>query len=286
MKKIIIFSLIATLCMPTTFILASETPSKEEASSEDILDATFQDMMETLKSGGEVSFATSLEKTGGLIISTEPKFNLEGSSIDWNNLDASLTNMGFNAVSASLANNYSSIDLSGKAGGCTKLFESSFGTLANDLTLEEPSIPSNFNADKMLKENQSSINAAYVAAVTTNVFKTTKDTIGVQSIFNQAAAGPTKEEGKTIDSLMTSMGLDKEDRNMLKNYSDQKLNINNNHKTELKVDDPAYSKEDILANTINSYSSCKIAESYLSLKRLEETGTIDSAEDLIYDMLK
>lgn len=231
MKRIFIFLLASTLLFPTCACYANtndkteastkpNTPSKEEILSGSILDDIFNDMKENLKNGEEVSISESLEKHGGLYISAQPEYDVSSSSIDWNNLDTSLTNLGFSSLSASLADSQSSIDLSGKANSCTEVFNATFGDIANNLTLEKMEIPEDFKADVMLEQCQNQIMKEYEDALQSSELSDIKAQVEVKSLFEQAEAGPTKYEQKQIDELLEAAGVDYDRGELLSRYYD------------------------------------------------------------------
>ena len=231
MKRIFVFLLTFTLLSPTCVVYADTTnknetstkpnaPSKEEILSGSVLDDIFNDMKTSLKNGEEISISESLEKHGGLYISAQPEYDLSSSSIDWNDLDASLTNLGFSSLSASLANSQSSIDLSGKANSCTDVFNATFGDVAKNLTLEKMEIPEGFKADVMLKQCQNQITKEYQNALQSSELNDIKSQVEVKSLFEKAQAGPTQYEQKQIDDLLDAAGIDYDQRELLTRYYD------------------------------------------------------------------
>lgn len=215
MKQLFIFTLIVALLSPVTTYaetIEQSSSSMEEILSGKTLDNAFTDMKNNLQNGKEVSFAQSLEKVGGLTISADAKYDLSDTSIDFDNLDASLTNLGFSQLSASLAGSFNSIDLSGNSAGCMQLFENSFGNLSETLKLEEPTLPEEFDADTMLSESKNAINKAYSSALKEDSFKNVKKSISIGSIFTKANKGLEQLSLSGTDALKTALGI--KDKNL------------------------------------------------------------------------
>lgn len=205
MKKLLIFALIGTLIFQPVLIKAETAENITEKLSGETLDAVFEDMKKNLKNGEEVSFSASLDKAGGLYISPDLKYNLSDCKIDTNNLDASLTNLGFSQLTASLAGSFNNIDLSGSASGCVELFNSQFGDLSLALDEDEYEMPNDFNVNDILNSSKNNINQAYADAINTESFQAVKNSISIGNIFEAAQQGVKKHSLNSSSSLQSQL---------------------------------------------------------------------------------
>lgn len=254
MKKLVALIFIVSLAISTInpVVVRAEqtTSSKEDILSGNTLDSVFQDMKNSLKNGEEVSFAQSLEKVGGLVISSEPQYDLSNTTLDLDNLDASLTNLGFSKLSASLAGSFNTIDLSGSAIGCVNLFNESFGNLTETLELDNPTFPENFNVSQMLSDSKKAINKTYSDALEESEFDEIKENISLSSLFenatnlnNQSSKNETSTENKssgmdmasTIAELEKVVGIDSSATgNAMAQYNSNKETIKKDKSSELE----------------------------------------------------
>lgn len=229
MKKVLIFSLIGMLLLQSAPVYAAELDNDISSKlSGETLDAVFSDMKTNLENGEEISFSESLDKVGGLYISPDFKYDLSDTSLDMNNLDASLTNLGFSKLTTSLAGSFNNMDLSGNALGCQELFHSQFEGMNLSLDTETYKIPNGFNPDTMLENSKQSLQSAYSNVIHTESFKGIKDSISIGSIFESAKAGVKQHSLTSIDSLKQQLGMDSE-ASITHKYEEQE------HELDLKI---------------------------------------------------
>lgn len=101
-------------------------------------------------------------------------------------LDAGQVNMQYQTLSQNLLAQTETEDESGKAQNASDLFQSSYGDLASQISVNKAEIPKNFDVNKMMNQAEKSVNKAYKSTMKSSSFKSVKKQLSIGSIFSKA----------------------------------------------------------------------------------------------------
>lgn len=191
-----------SLMVPAVSVSAAETDGNTTAvgssvsSSFDLssanLDGVFADMASALQSGTSLSLSQAIQNNSDLSISSDSQFDLSDMNLiasTMNSMDTGVINTEYQNLVSGLANSYSSTDLSGNSGNCMNLFDSTYGGIAEQLTLENPEIPEGFSVSNMINSASDIVSSTYSDASNSGSFSSVKGSVSIGKIFSAANSG-------------------------------------------------------------------------------------------------
>lgn len=206
-------------------------------------------MQNSLEAGQNISLSDAFNLSG-LTIPSNSMFDLSNSEIS-GTLDPTLVNYEYATLVSNMNKDTDSIDLSEQSSGAVNLFQNNYGDLANQLKVNEYSLPDNFSMQDMVQKNNDAVNNAYESIYNSGDYSSVRESIDVSSIFSQAQAGlsmPKTESASSLNKRLSEATADaksnsaSQKNSALSEYYSQKEEINktyNQNQTNTKLSDTA-----------------------------------------------
>lgn len=156
------------------------------------LDGVFSDMANALNSGTSLSLSQAIQNNSDYTMSSDSQYDLSDINLissTMSSMDMGVLNTEFQSLSSSMADSYTNLDLSGKSQNCMDLFNSTYGNLAEQLTLDNPEIPEGFTVSNMINSASDLVNSAYSDASNSDSFSSVKGSVSIGKIFSVANEG-------------------------------------------------------------------------------------------------
>lgn len=150
----------------------------------DLYDAMFQSM----EKGQDISLSDAFNQLSGYTVSQQSPFSTSDMSLS-SQIDFGSVNLQFVAMSEQMEQMYNSSDLSGKSLNSVKLFNSTYGDILKQASLETPEIPSSFSAEKMIAQDTKNVNKAYSNLTNSSDFSKVKNKLSIGTAFDMASKG-------------------------------------------------------------------------------------------------
>lgn len=156
------------------------------------LDGVFADMASALQNGTSLTLSQAINNNSNFNISSDSLYDLSDINLissTMNSLDAGVINTEYQNLASSLSSSYANTDLSGNSANCMELFNSTYGGIAEQLTLENPEIPEGFTVSNMINSASDIVNSAYSDTSNSGTFSSVKGSVSIGKIFSVANSG-------------------------------------------------------------------------------------------------
>lgn len=185
--------------------------------SKDIVSSTdnvFSALHMALENREDTMLGNVLKDYAPFQLDTEAYYSVQDLELK-NKNDFGIINLEYASLFHDLGEAKGSIDLSGFSRSATKIFNESYGDLANNIYLQTYSIPKNFSVDNILSRGQDNINQLYGEALNSDIFQSVQKRISIGDVFEQAKAGVRPYSLSSVGSLKSlisnySQDIDKE----------------------------------------------------------------------------
>lgn len=148
----------------------------------------FSLMKESLNQGENISLEDAMNLSGGLTVPSNMFYDLADSGLT-GKIDNSILNIQYGGLISQMNQNYQAIDLSSKSQGAVNLFESQYGDIAKNITLDEATLPEGWSMQDMITNNNNIINNSYNTAYQNSNYATIRNSMNISGIFGQASKG-------------------------------------------------------------------------------------------------
>lgn len=145
-------------------------------------------MKESLNQGENISLEDAMNLSGGLTVPSNMFYDLADSGLT-GKIDNSILNIQYGGLISQMNQNYQVIDLSSKSQGAVNLFESQYGDIAKNITLDEATLPEGWSMQDMITNNNNIINNSYNTAYQNSNYATIRNSMNISGIFGQASKG-------------------------------------------------------------------------------------------------
>lgn len=148
----------------------------------------FSLMKESLNQGENISLEDAMNLSGGLTVPSNMFYDLADSGLT-GKIDNSILNIQYGGLISQMNQNYQAIDLSSKSQGAVNLFESQYGDIAKNITLDGATLPEGWSMQDMITNNNNIINNSYNTAYQNSNYATIRNSMNISGIFGQASKG-------------------------------------------------------------------------------------------------
>lgn len=194
-------------------------------------DAMFNMMKNSLDAGEDISLGEAFSMSEGLEIPSNFIYDLSETGLN-GQLDASSINLQYaNLITnMSTSGNQSIEDLSKNTVGAVNYFNSSYGDLADQLMINQATLPEGFDFTSICQNSSSQMSSAYGSLADNSEYNSIRSKINVSSLFDAAAEGLDAPELLSFSDLE---GMASSYDEQLKNNS---LSIASESKNQLRQD--------------------------------------------------
>ena len=188
-------------------------------------DTMFNMMKNSLDAGEDISLGEAFSMSEGLEIPSNFIYDLSETGLN-GQLDASSINLQYaNLITnMNLSGNQSVEDLSKNTVGAVNYFNSSYGDLADQLKINQATLPDGFDFTSICQNSSSQMSSAYGSLAGSSEYNSIRSRINVSSLFDAAAEGLSQPDLLSFDDLegMTGSYDDKLKNNSLSMASEGK----------------------------------------------------------------
>lgn len=225
--------------------------------------SVFTLMQNSLEAGQSISLSDAFNLSG-LTIPSNSMFDLSNSEIS-GTLDPTLVNYEYASLVSNMNKNTDSVDLSEQSLGAVNLFQNNYGDLANQLKVNEYSLPDNFSMQDMVQKNNDAVNNAYESIYKSGDYSSVRESIDVSSIFSQAQSGlnmPKTESASSLNKRLSEVTADaKSTSSSKKNSALSKYYSQKEETSKTYTQNQANTKSTNASNANNSAASNSDEES-------------------------